>query len=38
VREVAKSQGVTDRVAALAVAVDELILTMRDRGWIPADE
>jgi len=37
VRRVAESRGVTDRVAALAVALEELIATMRDRGWIPAD-
>ena len=36
VREFASARGVPDRVAAQAVAAQELIATMRDRGWIPA--
>ncbi len=36
VREVVVQRQVTDRLAAQAVAVAELIATMRDRGWIPA--
>jgi len=36
VRSTASSRRITDRVAAWVVAVDELIQTMRDRGWIPA--
>jgi glutamate dehydrogenase/leucine dehydrogenase len=36
VRSTACSRRITDRVAAWVVAVDELIQTMRDRGWIPA--
>lgn len=35
VREVAAKQQVTNRVAAQVVAGNELIATMRDRGWIP---
>jgi glutamate dehydrogenase (NAD(P)+) len=35
VREMATKHGVTDRTAAQAVAVEELIATMRDRGWLP---
>jgi glutamate dehydrogenase/leucine dehydrogenase len=32
------SHTIPDREAALAVAVDELVATMRDRGWIPGNE
>jgi glutamate dehydrogenase/leucine dehydrogenase len=35
VREVAEQRKVAERLAAQAVAVEELIATMRDRGWIP---
>jgi len=35
VRERARGQQVTQRLAAQAAAVEELIATMRDRGWIP---
>jgi glutamate dehydrogenase (NAD(P)+) len=35
VRQFSCDRGVTDREAALAVAVGELVATMRDRGWIP---
>jgi glutamate dehydrogenase (NAD(P)+) len=35
VRKLAEQRGVSQRVAAQAVAVEELIATMRDRGWIP---
>jgi glutamate dehydrogenase (NAD(P)+) len=38
VREVARRHRVTDRVAAQMVAVEELIATMRDRGWLPAGD
>lgn len=34
-RAVAKEHGVTDRVAAQVVAVQELVAAMRDRGWLP---
>lgn len=37
VRSTVCSRRITDRVAAWVVAVDELIRTMRDRGWIPAE-
>jgi glutamate dehydrogenase (NAD(P)+) len=37
VRGTAEDQHVTARVAAQAVAVEELIATMRDRGWIPVE-
>lgn len=36
VREVVARQQVTDRVAAQVVAGEELVATMRDRGWISA--
>ncbi len=36
VQETARVRGVPYRLAAQAVAVEELIATMRDRGWIPA--
>jgi glutamate dehydrogenase (NAD(P)+) len=36
VRELADERRIRDRLAAQAVAVNELIATMRDRGWIPA--
>ena len=36
VRRLAEERGISDRLAAQAVAVEELIATMRDRGWIPA--
>jgi glutamate dehydrogenase/leucine dehydrogenase len=36
VRHLVTQHQVTDRVAAQAVAVEELIATMRDRGWISA--
>jgi glutamate dehydrogenase (NAD(P)+) len=35
VRKLAEQRGVNQRVAAQAVAVEELVATMRDRGWIP---
>jgi glutamate dehydrogenase/leucine dehydrogenase len=35
VRAMARERKVTDRIAAQAVAVAELIATMKDRGWIP---
>jgi glutamate dehydrogenase (NAD(P)+) len=38
VRRFSCDRGVTDREAALAVAVGELVATMRDRGWIPDGE
>ena len=37
VRETAVEHRVTDRIAAQAVAVRELIATMRDRGWLPTE-
>ena len=37
VRQVAEQNQVGDRTAALVVAVEELIATMRDRGWIPPE-
>jgi len=37
VRQVAEECKVGDRTAALVVAVEELIATMRDRGWIPPE-
>jgi glutamate dehydrogenase (NAD(P)+) len=37
VREMAETRHVRDRTAAQAVAVEELIATMRDRGWLPAE-
>ena len=38
VREFSCNRHVGDREAALAVAVQELIATMQDRGWIPGAE
>jgi len=38
VQEAAAKHRVENRVAAWVVAVDELIATMRDRGWIPAEQ
>ncbi len=35
VQEMAQAREVSYRIAAQAVAVAELIATMRDRGWIP---
>jgi glutamate dehydrogenase/leucine dehydrogenase len=37
VRQVAEQNKVGARTAALVVAVEELIATMRDRGWIPPE-
>jgi glutamate dehydrogenase (NAD(P)+) len=37
VRGAARKHGVSERVAAQVVAVEELIATMRDRGWIPTE-
>ena len=35
VRQVATERRVSERTAAQIVAVDEIVATMRDRGWIP---
>jgi glutamate dehydrogenase/leucine dehydrogenase len=38
VRRLSAERRITDREAALALAVQELVATMRDRGWIPGEE